>query len=190
MRSSRALVLMAAVLATLARPGKASTGDVLRWTGEGEQVYACRATDTHYQWVLERPAATLIDDSGRRRGIHGEGPSWHADDGSIVYARAITTIPSPNPDAVPWLVLRASAHDGAGILAKVDYILRTETKGGVAPATGCDSTHQGAHAHIPYKALYSFIPAPASAAKDATGDRSPAQVSASASAQPQAAASQ
>ena len=127
---------MAAVLATLARPGKASTGDVLRWTGEGEQVYACRATDTHYQWVLERPAATLIDDSGRRRGIHGEGPSWHADDGSIVYARAITTIPSPNPDAVPWLVLRASAHDGAGILAKVDYILRTETKGGVAPATG------------------------------------------------------
>ena len=134
---------------------------VLRWHGEGTQIYDCRKSDAGPAWVLRQPDATLTDADGRMRAHHGAGPSWTAADGSRVVGRVITTVPAPRAGAIPWLVLQADAHDGSGTLDGVTYVLRTETVGGVAPAGGCDGDHDGAVATVPYQATYTFLrPAP------------------------------
>jgi hypothetical protein len=161
MRLKQGLLLTATLLAVgAARFGAGDAGDVIKWVGQGDQAYTCRGTAAHYEWVPDGPTATLIDEYGRKRGTHGKGPSWRAEDGSMVFGQPIMTIPAPKPDTVPWLVLRASSREGNGILADVRYILRTDTVGGAAPAGGCDSAHAGLFLRVPYRALYSFIPAP------------------------------
>jgi|SRR5579859_5750067 len=133
------------------------TTGVIRWHGEGTQIYDCRISSTGPAWVLRQPDATLTDADGRIRGRHGAGPSWTATDGSRAVGRAITSIPAPRPGAIAWLVLQADAHDGPGTLDGVTYVLRTDTAGGVAPAVGCDRDHEGAVVAVPYQATYSFL---------------------------------
>lgn len=41
-------------------------------------------------------------------------------------------------------------------MAKVSYIQRLETVGGLAPASGCDAEHVGAVLRVPYEAVYYF----------------------------------
>jgi hypothetical protein len=133
------------------------TAGVVRWHGQGTQIYGCEQTAAGYLWVLRQPDATLTDGKGRIRGHHGAGPSWTANDGSRVVGRAIATIPAPRAGAIPWLVLEVNARDGRGAFDAVAYVLRTETVGGVAPEAGCDQNHKGAVASIPYEATYSFL---------------------------------
>ena len=152
-------ILLALALATgVAPPARAvEPAGVIRWHGQGEQIYDCRKSATGYAWVLARPDAILSDAGGRVRAHHGAGPRWTAADGSSITGRTITTIPAPRADAIPWLVLQADAPGGQGTLDGVTYVLRTETVGGVAPATGCDRDHEGALARVPYEATYSFL---------------------------------
>ena len=150
--------IAAALAATLggapvARAALAPEG-TLRWLGTGVQVYACQRDGS---WTFERPDATLTNDVGQNQGHHGAGPSWQALDGSVVYGTALVSIPSPRPGAVAWLVLRASKHEGSGQMSDVAYVLRTDTEGGAAPATGCDPAHDGAEARVPYHATYTFL---------------------------------
>jgi hypothetical protein len=42
-------------------------------------------------------------------------------------------------------------------LAAVNYIVRTHTEGGVAPATGCDKAREGAETRVQYSATYTFF---------------------------------
>jgi hypothetical protein len=44
-------------------------------------------------------------------------------------------------------------------MAKADFIRRSDTHGGAAPATGCDTKHLGAISRVPYTAVYSFYAA-------------------------------
>ena len=62
--------------------------------------------------------------------------------------------------SIPWLLLKAKSNDGAGKLSAVRYITRTDTSGGVAPASGCDAGHAGAEAPVQYLATYDFYGAP------------------------------
>ncbi|MEJ1976180.1 MAG: DUF3455 domain-containing protein [Acetobacteraceae bacterium] len=117
--------------------------DVIHWRGEGMQIYSCQTLQGGYAWTLERPDATLTDLLGHVRGHHDGGPSWTAADGSRIVGQLVTAIPAPRPNAIPWLVLRAATHEGHGVLDSVTYVLRTETVGGVAPASGCDPLHAG-----------------------------------------------
>jgi hypothetical protein len=133
------------------------TAGVLRWHGEGTQIYDCLKSNAGLAWVLRQPDATLTDADGRMRAHHGAGPSWTAADGSRIVGHAIATIPAPRPGAIPWLVLQTDAPDGSGTLDRVTYVLRTETVGGVAPAGGCDHDHEGAVTAVPYQATYSFL---------------------------------
>jgi len=130
---------------------------VIRWRGQGTQIYDCEQIAAGYSWVLRQPDATLTDSDGRIRGHHGAGPSWTANDGSRVVGRAITTILAPRAGAIPWLVVEINARDGRGALDGVTYVLRTETVGGVPPEAGCDQPHKGAVASVPYEATYSFL---------------------------------
>jgi hypothetical protein len=44
-----------------------------------------------------------------------------------------------------------------GMLATPAYIRRVDTKGGVAPSTGCDASHVSERTRVPYSATYQFF---------------------------------
>jgi hypothetical protein len=125
--------------------------------GKGVQIYTCTAASSSYAWSLKAPEATLSDASGKAIGKHFAGPSWQALDGSTVVGTPLSVSPSPNAGAIAWIVLQAKSHAGSGLMATVDYIVRTRTEGGVAPAAGCDAGHVGAEVRIPYSAIYLFF---------------------------------
>ncbi len=155
-------------LATVAAPSgqaAATIPNVISWHAEGTQIYSCQTSPTGYGpagygWALKQPEAVLIDAAGHICGHHGAGPSWTAADGSRVTGRVVSTIPAPLAGAVPWLVLHVDSHAGHGVLERVDYVLRTDTVGGAAPASGCDAAHASAETQVAYTATYSFLNAP------------------------------
>jgi hypothetical protein len=124
--------------------------------GTGAQVYGCAATAGKYGWTLKRPDATLTDAKGAEAGKHGAGPSWTAKDGSAVSGAKVAQADAPTGDAVPWLLLKATATSGKGRFNQVSFIQRLSTKGGKAPATGCDAAHNGAELRVDYSADYYF----------------------------------
>jgi hypothetical protein len=60
---------------------------------------------------------------------------------------------SPVANAIPELLLKSAGNRGPGKLAKVTFIQRLKTKGGVAPTGACTD---GVTASIPYTADYAF----------------------------------
>ncbi len=116
--------------------------------GVGSQVYAC--SDQH--WTLKAPDAKLLDDQGKIVGSHSAGPTWRLQDGSEIKGKMIASQPAPDASAIPWLLVQTVAGSASGKLEKVSYIRRTETQGGVAPATPCSTGEDS----VPYKAKYSF----------------------------------
>jgi hypothetical protein len=138
--------------------------------GTGAQVYKCTASGTAFAWTLQKPDATLQETSGAPAGTHGAGPSWTAKDGSTVNGKKVSQADAPAADAVPWLLLQATSTAGKGRFTDVTYIQRLRTKGGKAPAAGCDAGHAGAETRASYSADYYFYsggsaaaPAPAPA---------------------------
>ncbi len=136
----------------------AATPAAISLTGKGAQIYTCAEVDTRFAWRLEAPDAMLTDAAGNRVGHHFAGPSWQAEDGSLVVGEALVASPSPRAGAIPWLVLHAKSHAGAGLFAAVAYIVRSDTEGGVAPVTGCDAAHAGTKTSVDYSATYTFFP--------------------------------
>ena len=125
--------------------------------GKGVQIYTCKASNGDYAWSLKAPDASLQDAKGNVIGKHFAGPSWQATDGSTVVGEPLNVSPSPNAGAIAWIVLHAKSHSGDGAMANVQYIVRTRTEGGVAPASGCDASHVGAEVRVPYSAIYLFF---------------------------------
>ena len=126
---------------------------------QGAQVYRCTNTAGVYAWTLFTPAATLYDDAGRSIILHYAGPTWRAHDGSTVVAARVDGAPSPLPNTIPWLLLKATSTTPGStgdLLTPTTYIQRVNTVGGVAPATGCDAAHVGATRPVFYTADYSF----------------------------------
>jgi hypothetical protein len=123
----------------------------------GYQIYTCQPQASGYAWVLQAPWAGLVDEAGSPVAIHYAGPSWTAADASTVVGARVASAPSPS-GAIPWLLLSASSTSGraGGTFVPTTYIQRINTTGGLAPATGCDSTHVGAIAPVFYTADYWF----------------------------------
>jgi hypothetical protein len=130
---------------------------VLQTKGEGDQIYTCMVSDAGPKWVLEKPDARLIDSSGNAIGSHFAGPTWKLNDGSAVQGELIASRPSKDADSVPWLLLRAKPGTATGRLAKIAFIRRTDTHGGVAPRSGCEGMQDvGKTVRVPYTATYSY----------------------------------
>ena len=119
---------------------------------EGDQVYVCDGSS----WMLSGPDAKLFTDSGKPTGSHFAGPTWEWSDGSRVTAQPVA-VATPNADSIPWLLLKATNHQGEGVMQRVTSVQRLSTKGGKAPATGCDPQHKGQEARSHYTALYLFF---------------------------------
>lgn len=118
---------------------------------EGVQVYRWDGTS----WVFVGPEALLYADAEGEGvvGIHYGGPTWESNGGSSVVGAVVARC-TPDPNAIPWLTLKAVSNDGPGIFDRVTFIQRVNTVGGLAPAEPGD--HVGEEARVPYTAEYYF----------------------------------
>jgi hypothetical protein len=139
-------------------PPEGST-PVLELVADGVQIYTCEPKEGGFDWSFKAPEANLFDKQGRQVGTHFAGPTWKVEDGSEVVGEVVAKSDAPEPGAAQWLLLRAKSHQGSGTLSTVAYIRRTETKGGLAPSTGCDASHKSQQARMRYSATYQFFSA-------------------------------
>ena len=130
---------------------------LLQVHAKGDQIYSCKGDAGRFTWTLKAPDAQLFDKDGKAFGKHFAGPSWEANDGSRVTGKAAANAPSPDADSIPWLLVTVVGHSGDGVLARVTSIQRLSTKGGKAPASGCDAGHVGQEVRAPYSADYLFF---------------------------------
>ena len=164
MQPSRLLLVLAATLSIAAiavaqnpTDPPASQHAILTVTGKGVQIYVCQQTVTGPQWVFRAPEATLTDSSGKPVVTHSAGPIWKSNDGSLVKGEVLQKSASPELTSIPWLLLKAVGPAGPGIMARVEFIRRSDTHGGSAPnAIGCDAQHLSAVRRVPYTATYTF----------------------------------
>ena len=139
--------------AELAPPADQNLAFVLDATGV--QQYVCNATATGAAWTFVAPVANLFKD-GFAAGTHYAGPTWKGSDGSTVVGARAAGAPV-TATAIPWLLLSVVSNTGwLGGMSDVTAIQRLATSGGLAPASGCDATHLGATADVPYTAKYFF----------------------------------
>lgn len=124
---------------------------ILQAHGAGDQVYVCDGASC----IFSRPDAELFDDSGKQIGSHFAGPTWEYSDGSRVSGKPAAAA-TPDADSIPWLLLNATGHQGEGFMARVASVQRLSTRGGKAPATGCDAQHKGQENRSHYTADYLF----------------------------------
>jgi Protein of unknown function (DUF3455) len=130
---------------------------VVQVHAKGEQIYSCKVDGAEAGWTLKAPEAQLFDKDGKAFGKHSAGPSWEANDGSRVVGKAAANVASPDAESIPWLLVKVVSHEGAGVLAPVTSIQRINTKGGKAPASGCDAGHAGQEVRVAYSADYLFF---------------------------------
>lgn len=131
---------------------------ILRALGSGSQIYTCQQSpDGKYAWTLKAPDAELRDAQGAVIGKHYAGPTWKHNDGSEVTGKAVARVDSPDSDAIPWLLVTATGHAGAGVFSRVTSIQRIHTHAGQPPpAADCNASKQSAETKSSYTAEYIF----------------------------------
>jgi Protein of unknown function (DUF3455) len=140
---------------------KVPAGEIvlLETLGKDVQIYACeaRADDPgKFEWTFKAPEASLTDGKGASVAKHYAGPTWEAKDGSNVVGEVLQKLNAPEPGSVPWLLLRAKSNEGSGEFRNVTYVQRVNTRGGIAPAEGCDQAHAHSEVRVPHQANYYF----------------------------------
>jgi hypothetical protein len=106
-------------------------------------------------WVFVAPEAVLFADAGDNGvvGIHFGGPTWQSNSGSDVVGKLIDSC-TPDPSAMPWVLLGAASTEGPGIFDGVTYDQRLNTVGGKAPTA--PGEFPGQMARVPYTADHVF----------------------------------
>lgn len=135
----------------------------LETSAVGVQIYECgsdKNDNSRFTWNFKAPEADLFDahtsQAGKQIGKHYAGPTWEGSDGSKVIGQVMASENSPDPTAIAWLLLSAKSNSGSGIFSKTSSVQRLNTSGGKAPTDGCDQTHLGTLARVPYTAQYYF----------------------------------
>lgn len=138
----------------------------MQFAGRGTQIYSCQAAAGRYAWYLKGPDAHLYDADGKSVARHYFGPHWQANDGSTIKGIVLDVNASPQAHHgnVSWLILRAIVQKGDGIFGHVNFVTRTDTKGGGVPHKPCDASQAGQQDAVPYTATYTFFSSPPGAA--------------------------
>jgi hypothetical protein len=121
------------------------------------QIYTCKSAGQSFAWSGPDPDAMMADAAHKLTVHHYKGPTWEATDGSIVRSEGPLAkhYLASTASAVHWLEL--PAKDGAKQFAKVTFIHRIDTTGGLPPsAQPCDAQHAGDQERVPYSATYLF----------------------------------
>src|SRR4249919_2216731 len=140
----------------------------------GSQNYECQPAASLGQvaWTLFTPQATLFGEVGDQLITHFNSPNpdegnvairatWQdSSDSSRIWAKA-TGIVTVDPTAIPWVRLQVvgarRGPTGGDELSESTFVQRINTKGGLAPTTGCDALPDaGRKAFVPYTADYVF----------------------------------
>jgi hypothetical protein len=140
----------------------------------GTQNYECQPLNPlgRVDWVLFTPQATLFDDQAAQIITHFNSPNpdeggaivratWQdSRDTSSIWARGIA-FATVDPDAIAWVKLqvvgRRLGPTGGNALSGATFVQRVNTKGGLAPTTGCEVLSDVGHkAFMPYSADYFF----------------------------------
>jgi hypothetical protein len=132
---------------------------IASFEAKGDQLYKAEKQGGKLGWVLEAPKAVLYDAKGKKAGTHYAGPTWESADGSTLVrdkTMDLKSAPAGDPKAgIPSLRLEVKAAKGkAGLLSKVVYVHRLNTRGGVAPKEAPKS--EDAKIAVPYTATYVF----------------------------------
>jgi hypothetical protein len=114
----------------------------------GVQIYRWNGV----KWDFVAPEAILFDGNGVV-ATHYAGPTWESNSGSTVVGARIDGC-TPDPSAIPWLLLGAVETEGPGIFDGVTFIQRLNTVGGLAPTEPGDFV--GEVVEVPYTADYVF----------------------------------
>lgn len=152
-----AALLTGAITNAAAHDIKAPAGEIPLMTvaAHGVQIYECRAAaGATPAWTFVAPEADLFDADGRRIGNHGAGPVWQHEDGSRFVGTVRARADSPQPRAIPWLLLAARTQGPNGLFSRVSSVQRVNTANGQAPTEGCDSAALGKRAQMQYRADY------------------------------------
>ena len=167
-RGFRLAMLLAAAMGGLSLPVAAQDvpeqlrpppGELLQLQvhAKGDQVYVCKGDGAQFSWTLKAPDAQLFDEKRKPFGKHFAGPSWESERRQPRWlARPLRMFLSPDADSIAWLLVTVVSHDGSGVLSRVTSIQRVDTKGGKAPASGCDVSHAGQETRAAYSADYRF----------------------------------
>ena len=164
-----ALLLLASMPSVKADPGNDNRApdvpspacDVIQVTNGNKVIFHAYAIGVQIYrwsgsaWVFVAPAAILYAnaDYDGEVGTHYAGPTWESNSGSkVVGARDQGC--TPDPTAIPWLLLHKVTSDGPGIFHRVTYIQRVNTVGGIAPSGAGSFT--GEVREVPYTAEYYF----------------------------------
>lgn len=123
---------------------------------KGDQIYQCAFKNGDYSWELQAPDARLFDNEGRLVGNHYSGPVWEYKEGSRVVGRVLKKIDVAPETSISWLLVEVIEHKGKGVLSDASFINRINTRGGLAPKSGCDANHLGAEKRVAYTADYIF----------------------------------
>jgi hypothetical protein len=125
----------------------------MRTFAKGSQIYRWNGVT----WDFVSPVANLYLEPKffGEIGYHHAGPTWESKAGSKVVAKRVTgTGCTPDPTAIPWLLLESISSKGPGIFKSVSYIQRVKTTGGLAPIV--PGTVVGEVVEVPYTAEYYF----------------------------------
>jgi hypothetical protein len=125
---------------------------VATFHAEGVQIYECKPGTNGLAWTYREPIAALFE-NGKTVGRHFAGPRWELDDGSLIKAKMVQSIPAPAPTDVAWLKVDVVQNAGAGRLTQVTAAYRVNTRGGVLQGT---CTVAGELHSMPYTADYVF----------------------------------
>ena len=121
----------------------------------GVQIYLWQAgADGRSTWTFKAPQADLYDENGLAIGTHFAGPTWRLKDGSEVAGKVAAKADSPDPAAIPWLLLTVTGRLGSGALSRASSIHRVNTRGGQPPKAA--GTSEGEEARVEYSADYYF----------------------------------
>ena len=124
---------------------------------KGVQIYRCTPERGNWIWMFKAPEAELDDATGKAIGEHYGGPTWEGNDGGKVVGVVKASAPAPGGNAIPWLLLDIKSRDGSGQFTQAAAILRVNTVGGTAPASGCEEAHAGTEQRVPYTATYYLL---------------------------------
>jgi len=116
---------------------------------QGVQIYTWDGSS----WGASVPEAVLYDADGNVVAIHYAGPTWESNSGSKVVGAVVPPRVTVDPNAIPWLLLKAVSTEGPGVFANITYVHRVNTTGGKAPAV---AGTVGQVVRVPYTAEYFF----------------------------------
>ena len=64
---------------------------------------------------------------------------------------------APQGDAIPWVLLSATAEGPQGTFSEAKSVQRVNTVGGLPPTGGCAPETLGQRLRVPYTATYQFF---------------------------------